>query len=275
MVSAFTRYCVVSDDGAELEFCPYGGHLLSWRVAGEEQLLLSSRAVFSEGAAIRGGVPVIFPQFAGLGKLKKHGFVRERTWHLLAKGVDREGAACAELELCHRPAAEDPWPHPVRLSLSYRARARTLVMSLSVENIGDGAVEFTGAFHGYWQIDAINEALLHGLENLGYRDSSRGSEVAASGAPLVFDAEIDRIYPAAPALRLQDRRRVLAFSASGFTDTVVWNPGAAKAAALSDLGEGQWRRFVCVEAAIIQSPVRLAPGERWHGRQTVEIQPLR
>jgi len=33
---------------------------------------------------------------------------------------------------------------------------------------------------------------------------------------------------------------------------------------------GDYRRFVCVEAATVGSPVRLAPGERWEGTQTLE-----
>ena len=61
--------------------------------------------------------------------------------------------------------------------------------------------------------------------------------------------------------------RVLA--QEGFTDTVVWNPGREKAAAMPDLGEG-YRAMLCVEAAAVEPPVRLRPGERWEGVQAVE-----
>jgi glucose-6-phosphate 1-epimerase len=47
----------------------------------------------------------------------------------------------------------------------------------------------------------------------------------------------------------------------------VWNPGAERAAALSDLDAGGYRNFLCVEAANIGVPVRLGPGAEWRGRQ--------
>ena len=53
-------------------------------------------------------------------------------------------------------------------------------------------------------------------------------------------------------------------------DTVVWNPGAGKAAELKDLDDGGWRRMLCIEAAAIGTPIQLAPGQSWHGSQTLE-----
>jgi glucose-6-phosphate 1-epimerase len=50
----------------------------------------------------------------------------------------------------------------------------------------------------------------------------------------------------------------------GFTDAVVWNPGAANAAALPDLEDDEYQRFVCIEPAVIE-PVTLAGGDSWRG----------
>jgi hypothetical protein len=51
--------------------------VLSWVTPdGRERLFLSDKAVFDGSVAIRGGIPVCWPQFAGLGELPKHGFVR-------------------------------------------------------------------------------------------------------------------------------------------------------------------------------------------------------
>jgi glucose-6-phosphate 1-epimerase len=44
--------------------------------------------------------------------------------------------------------------------------------------------------------------------------------------------------------------------------TVVWNPWREMAARLGDLGDGEWTRFLCVEASnILTASVTLAPGE--------------
>ena len=80
-------------NGASALIALHGAQLLSWKTGhssvgdapadGRERLFLSERARFAEGAAIRGGVPVIFPQFAGRGPLPKHGFARTLPWRLI------------------------------------------------------------------------------------------------------------------------------------------------------------------------------------------------
>ena len=56
---------------------------------------------------------------------------------------------------------------------------------------------------------------------------------------------------------------------SGFDDVVVWNPGPIQAAKLADLPDEDWRRMLCVEAACIRTPARVAPGDTWAGRQAL------
>src|SRR5512146_3353582 len=64
-------------DGAQAEVYLHGAQVTSWKAAdGLERLFLSERSDFLPGSAIRGGVPVIFPQFNELGPLIKHGFAR-------------------------------------------------------------------------------------------------------------------------------------------------------------------------------------------------------
>ena len=73
----FTRVGVRAPDGARAEITPYGAHVTSWVTPdGRERLFLSRATSFSPGSAIRGGVPVVFPQFARRGPLRPHGFAR-------------------------------------------------------------------------------------------------------------------------------------------------------------------------------------------------------
>jgi glucose-6-phosphate 1-epimerase len=64
----------------------------------------------------------------------------------------------------------------------------------------------------------------------------------------------------------------LRVDAAGFPDVVVWNPGAELAASLADLAPGDWRRFLCGEAAAVGRPVTVAPGERWTGTQRLTVE---
>ena len=57
-----------------------GAHVLSWVSQGRERLYLSPSNLWDGTSAIRGGVPVCFPQFNQRGTLPKHGFARNMDW---------------------------------------------------------------------------------------------------------------------------------------------------------------------------------------------------
>lgn len=73
-----------NSDGSSIVVYEQGAHLAHWRNAnGDELLYLSPKAVYDDRTAIRGGVPIIFPQFGARGSLKpSHGFARLRPWKL-------------------------------------------------------------------------------------------------------------------------------------------------------------------------------------------------
>eukprot|EP00481_Brizalina_sp_1-RS-2013_P000279 TRINITY_DN10756_c0_g1_i1.p1 TRINITY_DN10756_c0_g1~~TRINITY_DN10756_c0_g1_i1.p1 ORF type:complete len:119 (+),score=12.83 TRINITY_DN10756_c0_g1_i1:50-406(+) len=58
----------------------YGGTVTSWKIENEEQLFVS-KAKWDQIKAIRGGIPIVFPQF-GPGPMKQHGFPRVSIWNI-------------------------------------------------------------------------------------------------------------------------------------------------------------------------------------------------
>jgi glucose-6-phosphate 1-epimerase len=54
----------------------FGATVTSWKFGGVERLFLSDRAVQDGSKPIRGGIPLVFPQFGQNGKLPQHGFAR-------------------------------------------------------------------------------------------------------------------------------------------------------------------------------------------------------
>ena len=266
-----------ADDGARARLHLHGGHLLSWIPAGEsaDRLYLSPISQPAPGIAIRGGVPVIFPQFAGEGPLPKHGFARTARWSRPQVDSQEPASARATLVLSDSDHSRAVWPQAFHAQLEVKIGGDTLAIHLRVRNTGTREFRFTAALHSYLRVDDLANVELLGLQGLRYRDSADGGRERREESPSVlFPGEVDRIYfDAPPRLLLRDGRQALELRQCGFADTVVWNPGATKAAALNDLPPGDYRHFVCVEAACIGSPVLLAPGAAWSASQTLRALP--
>lgn len=262
-------------DGAQAVLLLHGAHLVSWRPAGEEggpgdeRLFLSERAVFAAGHAVRGGVPVIFPQFERRGSLPRHGLARTRNWTVVAMQADADHAM-AVLRLTDDASTREHWPYAFAAELTVSVAGARLDIELAAENLGQQAFSFTAALHTYLRVDDIAQARLSGLSGLSYLDSVTGAEHIETAPAVAAEGEIDRIYfHAAQALTLRDATHALSIHNQQFEDVVVWNPGPDKCAALADMpGEG-WREMLCVEAAHVGHPVTLAPGETWCGRQNL------
>lgn len=266
-----------ADDGARARLQLHGGHLLSWIPAGEsaDRLYLSPISQPAPGVAIRGGVPVIFPQFAGEGPLPKHGFARTARWSRPQADSQEPASARATLVLSDSDHSRAVWPQAFHAQLEVKIGGDTLEIHLGVRNTGTREFRFTAALHSYLRVDDLADVELLGLQGLRYRDSADGGRERGEESPSVlFPGEVDRIYfDAPPRLLLRDGRQALELRQCGFADTVVWNPGVTKAAALADLPSGDYRRFVCVEAACVGTPIQLAPGASWNASQTLRALP--
>jgi glucose-6-phosphate 1-epimerase len=243
---------ITAPDGAQATITSYGAHLVSWKTAdGVERLFVSSRSALDGTRPIRGGVPVIFPQFAERGDGVRHGFARSTVWRVGARGEEGPTAfanfTLTQAEL--RPEHAAAWPHRFALRLRVAVRAKELQLLLEVENTGTEPLHFAAALHTYFGLRAGETARIGGLE----------------ATPVVIRDKIDRIYRHISApISLNGMR----LEQTGFRDAVVWNPGPADAAALSDLGAGEHERFVCIEPAAVD-PMPLYPGESWSGTHII------
>lgn len=54
---------------------------------------------------------------------------------------------------------------------------------------------------------------------------------------------------------------------------VVWNPWDKKSKAMADFGDEEYKHMLCVEAACIEKPIILKPGEEWRGRLELSAVP--
>ncbi len=251
----------------------FGAQVLSWRdAAGRERLFLSERALFDGRTPIRGGIPLCFPQFSGLGDLPKHGFVRSRIWELVAAHADSEIVSLT-LGTADDAGTGVIWPHAFDLRLEVQLCAAHMRVSLMVRNTGTTAFAFTGALHTYCAVGDIAATTLTGLNGLEYRDAAGGNAICIDAdASLVATAEVDRVYHGARRqLTLDDGRASLGIAAAGFADVVVWNPWRTLCAKLPDMQAEGYRQMLCVEAAAAQFPVTVAAGDVWSGSQMLTV----
>ena len=258
--------CLTGTGMASALITPHGANVLSWCTAdGVERLFLSRTATIQSGHAIRGGVPIIFPQFGGTGPLR-HGFARTMDWTLLDASDEH-----ARYQLSTSVETLFRWPHLFQLQFEIRLLHERLSMSMKVVNTGSDHFSFTGALHTYLRVTNLGEASVRGLQDRSFFDEVTGKHLSDSAPALKFDGLIDRVYPDASAQEIQVHTGFgdIHIVSEGFKDLVLWNPGPKAAASLVDLHPGGYQNFVCVESAMIQDPVSLGPGEQWHGSQTL------
>ncbi|KAL8546996.1 hypothetical protein ACS0TY_006641 [Phlomoides rotata] len=269
------RIILSEPTGSTAEVLLHGGQVVSWKNGKrQEMLFMSTKAIWNASKALRGGIPICFPQFSNFGALEQHGFARNRLW-----SVDSSPAPLAAVnnqstvDLILKSTEEDlkTWPHRFELRLRICLTADKLTLIPRVRNTDSKNFSFTFAFRNYLSVSDISEVRVEGLETLDYFDNLLQRERYTEQADAItFDGEIDRVYLSTPtkiAIIDHEKKRTLVLRKEGMPDSVVWNPWDKKAKALPDLGDEDYKTMLCVDSAAIENPIVLKPFEEWRGRQ--------
>ncbi|HET6968853.1 MAG TPA: D-hexose-6-phosphate mutarotase, partial [Ornithinibacter sp.] len=227
--------------------------------------------------SIRGGIPVCWPWF-GPGRVAgmepAHGFVRTAPWDLVER-EDTDDATSFTHRITSDTATSPHWPHAYAVELRSRF-GPTLELSLTSTNTGGVPVDLEEALHAYLVVGDIGHVSLEGLDGKSFFDKVSGTERRQSG-PVTFDGETDAVFRTSDPVTVVDPRlgRRLVVTTAGASNVVVWNPWAAKAAEVADIGPGDWQRFVCVEGAnVFENAVALDPGESRTMTYSIEVADL-
>lgn len=256
----------------------FGGQVVSFAPAGQQDVFWLSPLRAELPTPIRGGTPVCWPYFGRQGQSNEvpaHGFVRTVPWQLVAASREADGTVVLELE---PPPLQDL---ALRLRMQLRI-GRTLEQRLSTTNTGPQPVRFTEALHNYFRVGDAATVRIEGLDGLTFLDKNDGGNAhVQQGHWDLHDprdpGRADRLFPGAGGrYRLVDPglRRRIDLQVDGGRSAVVWNPGEAGAARMADVGP-HWREFVCLEAANAgPDVVELAPGATHTLVQTISAVPL-
>lgn len=249
-----------------------GAHVLSWVSQGRERLYLSPKNLWDGHSAIRGGVPVCFPQFNQRGTLPKHGFARNTLWQA-GECVATETGLSIDFALHADATTLAIWPQHFVVQLRVAITPGQLLLTLTVNNTEvQQVLQFTGALHTYFAVDDID---LTDLKGLGLRPEwdAVADVHGVADEVLYFEGEFDCVYDAAPLpLTLQDGSGTLQIEQSpSWGQSVVWNPGAQKCATLPDMPVDGFARMLCVEAAQVFEPISISAGAQWVGWQRLTV----
>lgn len=267
------KIVLAAPDGAKAEIYLQGAHVTSWIPAGgTEQLFLSRTAHFAPGDAIRGGVPVCWPQFSGEGPLQPHGFARNVPWGLAGVQANNGGTVTATLRLSDSAATRALWPHPFAAEIAVTVGGPRLRIAFSVTNTGEGDFTFSGALHTYLRLNELFQTTVEGFAGIPYKNTFTGKPQAPQTERLLgFGPEgAGRVCYGVQQAIVREGTREITLTNENFPDIVLWNPGVERAARIPDLEPEGHRHMLCIEAGVVGTPVRLSPGQSWRGGQSIE-----
>ncbi|KAM2200916.1 hypothetical protein ACFX1R_000805 [Malus domestica] len=273
-----------NQQGASARVSLLGGQVTSWRNKhGEELLFTSSKAIFKPPKAMRGGIPICFPQFGNCGSLEKHGFARNKVWAIdenpeMRQPNDSNGKSFIDLLL--KPSEDDLkcWPHSFEFRLRVSlATNGDLILTSRVRNVNGKPFDFSFAYHTYFLVSDISEVRIEGLETLDYLDNlCERQRFTEQGDAITFESEVSRLYLSSPnvvAVLDHEKKRTYVIQKEGLPDVVVWNPWEKKSKSMVDFGDEEYKQMLCVDGAAIEKPITLKPGKEWTGRLQLSVVP--
>ena len=264
---------------------PLGAHLLSWQPAEHGEILwLSPVPAPDDAAPVRGGIPLCLPWFATPNdsparpgaEAGAHGFARSSRWTPLASIQPADDSpALYSFELRHTGETSLLFPHSFGARLDIAAGSE-LSVTLTLTNWDDHPFAVEAAMHTYLRVGDVKDITIEGLDGERYFDKIRGRYCVQSG-DVTLIGPTDRVYTTNRQLQVLDPKlgRRIIVDKNGSGSSVVWNPWSQGASTLSDVGEGEWQHFVCVEtAAVRERAITLWPGHPHIMTQTLAVEAL-
>ena len=149
-------------------------------------------------------------------------------------------------------------------------------MTLTLTNEDDHPFAIEAALHTYLHVGDVKDVTVEGLDGERYYDKVRERYATQTG-DVTFIGPTDRVYTSTQQVQVVDPKlgRRIIVDKNGSGSTIVWNPWSQGAATMSDIGEGEWQNFVCVEtAAVRERALTLWPGHPHIMTQTLAVETL-
>ncbi|KAF8516175.1 glucose-6-phosphate 1-epimerase [Hysterangium stoloniferum] len=281
-----SKVTLIHPNGSSAEILFYGATVISWKAPSKldggppvERLYTSPKAFLDGSKPVRGGIPVVFPFFGPStrpehSQLAQHGFARSEVWQFDSTVMDNEAGVSVRFVLEPTAAIKAKFPAAFTLSYVVTLAAHQLTTHLHVTNPSQtNNFTFQALLHTYIKANIALSTVtpLKGLTYInklkpGFPEETEEREAVDVREPADF------VYKAACGEYEVSWGGGLGIEikATGFKDVVIWNPGK-DGRKMSDLEEGGWDLFVCVEPGAASYWIDLGPGESWDGQQVLTV----
>lgn len=156
------------ESGSSCDCFLFGAHVTNFTdCKGNSIIFLSKKTKMDGKTAIRGGIPLIFPQFNKRGSLPKHGFVRTSMWSFIGRAISSE-EVMVTFCLKNNDETMKIWPHPFELEYTLHLSAMKLTTEMKVINSGEESFKFHALFHNYFNVPDIIKSTITGLKTAKY-----------------------------------------------------------------------------------------------------------
>jgi len=247
----------------------YGGQVLAWQPMGEKEVFwLSDDALYQQGKAIRGGIPLCWPWFGPLEGTVQHGFVRQALWKFERLEVSDEGVSV--ILTFEANNHDEKWPYLAKVEQCLFF-GKTFEQTLTIHNQSENVFEYNGALHSYFNVSSPINVTTPLLNESTFIDKLTGKRVN-SLARTNSVGPIDTVYSNNKPQQLVDKewQRIIHITNQHTDNWVLWNPGVDTAKLMSDVHDGGEQQFVCLEAASVNNKTVL-PNQVVTMKQTIEV----
>ncbi|PVU87948.1 hypothetical protein BB561_006104 [Smittium simulii] len=268
------KYVLIDSSDSAVEIHPHGATITSWVAGGKQRLFLSKKAILDGSKPIRGGIPLVFPQF-GPGKLKQHGFARDTVWELLGYKDQSDGVKAKFLLSENSSTLGSLWPYKFRLVYTILLSQSSLKLSFELKNTDQNPFSFTTLFHTYFVTSDIENVRVNNLEQTIYDDKIEKSvDNKETSDAIRFTKSVDRVYKNTVdelKVTISNDESIL-ITKKNLNDIVLWNPWAEIAKGMSDFGDEEYKTMFCAEAGSVSTPIELQPGNDWECHMQLTLQ---
>lgn len=265
----------ISTELCMAEVSLYGAQVLQWAPTGHLPVIfMSPQAIFEQGKALRGGIPICWPWFGKNTEdatLPSHGIARTALWQHAGTEELEDGTVRLVLAL---PPQQELMPSGALII----ELGKELILSLMTLDV-QRTMPFSAAMHTYFAVSDYETVAVTGLEECVFTEYADDA-IPHCEDPLIPAGHIDRIYHPVPEqqeITIHDPawERSIRILRDGSASAVVWNPGEQLAAGMKDLGAPASRGFLAVETAAVPAEnLVLRCGETHRLTTRIQVVPI-